>query len=94
VDTGDARGDLFSMLTLPEYLPYAFLMTAKSSQTARSVQTAIYRKMTPKEKWAVAKDLYATAWRLKAAGVRHQHPEWTDEQVQDAVREIFLYATT
>lgn len=81
-------------MTLPELLPYAFHMTEESSQTARSVQTAIYKKMTPMEKWAAFKDLYATAWRLKAAGVRHQHPEWTDGQVQDAVREIFLYATT
>jgi len=48
--------------------------------------------MTAEQKLAVARQLRATAWELKAAGVRAQHPEWSEGEVQARVREIFLYA--
>ena len=64
------------------------------SEKAHSKQLEIYRNMTPEQKWAIVNDLYASAWELKAAGVRTQHPDWSEEDVQRKVREIFLYATT
>jgi len=53
-----------------------------------------YAGFTPAQKWAEAVKLRQMAWDLKTAYIRHIHPEWSDEQVKDAVREIFLYATT
>jgi hypothetical protein len=51
------------------------------------------RRMTAEQKLAVAQQLRATAWELKAAGIRAQHPEWPEGEVQAKVREIFLYAS-
>lgn len=59
---------------------------------ADRIQIEIYRKMTPGQKWQVSRDLYWSARRLKAAWLRQIHPNWTEEQVQNEVRELFLYA--
>jgi len=50
--------------------------------------------MTPERKLKVAMDLYHGARELKAAGLRAQHPEWSEKKIQEKVRDIFLYATT
>ena len=55
---------------------------------------AILRQLTGVDKLRAAFQLYWFARRLKAAGLRHQHPDWTEEQVQEQVREIFLRAAT
>lgn len=52
---------------------------------------ATLRRLTPTEKLVAAGSLYRQAWRLKAAGLRAQHPEWSDAAVERAVRGIFLY---
>jgi hypothetical protein len=52
----------------------------------------ILQAMTPSQKWKAAMDLYHSAKELKAAGLRHQHPDWTEEQVRHKVREIFTRA--
>jgi hypothetical protein len=56
------------------------------------VQLRILRAMTPEQKLEAAMCLYWSARDLKAAALRGQHPEWSEEEVQRAVREIFLYA--
>ncbi|NQT03789.1 MAG: hypothetical protein HQ580_17310 [Planctomycetes bacterium] len=48
--------------------------------------------MSPGKKLEVAMQLYYSARELKAAGVRADHPDWDEKQVQQAVREAFLYA--
>ncbi len=50
------------------------------------------RQMTPAEKLRAAERLYVSARQLKAAALRAQHPEWTEEAIGRAVREAFLYA--
>jgi hypothetical protein len=57
-------------------------------------QKRIFKKMTPEQKLAISMRLYWTARDLKAAGLRLQHPEWTQKQIDQKVREIFLYART
>jgi len=57
--------------------------------TSDEADLAILRGMTPAQKLAVMHSLWRQAWALKAAGVRHQHPGWTDQQVEDRVRELF-----
>lgn len=56
------------------------------------VQVEIYKKMSPAKKLAIADSLYRTAWQLKTAAIKQQHPEWTEVEVRKKVREIFLYA--
>ena len=50
--------------------------------------------MTPEEKLEVSMELYHFARALKAAGLRAQHPDWSEKKIQEKVRDIFLYATT
>jgi hypothetical protein len=57
---------------------------------AERIQREIIRKMTPAQKFAIAQGLYDTAWEIKRAALRQQHPEWTDRQVLARVRRIFM----
>jgi hypothetical protein len=52
----------------------------------------ILRAMPPAQKLRAAERLYHSAWQLKAAALRAEHPDWTDEAIHRAVRTIFLYA--
>jgi len=58
------------------------------------VQDEILRKMTPEQKLAAAMNLYYSARRLKSAWLRQEHKDWSDEQVEAAVREAFVNART
>jgi len=55
---------------------------------------ATLQRMTGEQKLKTAFGLYWTARRIKAAALRQQYPDWTEEQVQQKVKEIFLHATT
>jgi hypothetical protein len=57
-------------------------------------QIEIYQKMLPEKKLAIAEQLYWTARELKGCGLKQQHPDWSEEQVAQEVRRIFLYART
>ena len=57
-----------------------------------SVQKRSFQRMTPEQKLRLLLDLHNSARKLKAAGLRKQHPKWTEEEIQQKVREIFLYA--
>ena len=63
-------------------------------EQARRRQIALYRAMTPTEKYRCILELRAFSREVKAAGVRSAHPDWTEGQVQQEVRKIFLYART
>ena len=52
----------------------------------------IVQAMSPAQKLRAAEWLYYSARQLKAAALRGQHPDWTDEAIRKAVRDIFLYA--
>ncbi len=54
----------------------------------------ILRAMTPEQKLRAVEKLYWTARALKAAWLRSQHPDWSEEEVERKVREIFLHART
>jgi hypothetical protein len=55
-------------------------------------QKRIYQSMTPEQRLKIALDLYDSARELKAGSLKARHPDWTEEQIQKTVREIFLYA--
>jgi hypothetical protein len=48
--------------------------------------------MTPEQKLRLAMNLYYSAWEIKAAWLRELHKDWSDEQIEQAVREIFVNA--
>ena len=53
-----------------------------------------YRRMTYGEKWAEMNKLRAFAIRIKTAGLRLQHPDWTEKRISEEVRGIFSHANT
>lgn len=55
-------------------------------------QQAIFRAMTPGQRWQAAVDLYWSARRLKTAFVRSIHPNWSDERIDAHVRDAFFHA--
>lgn len=69
-----------------------YLGTVASEMTPEYV--AALRRMSGAEKLRSAFGLYWGARRIKAARLREQHPEWTEEEVQQRVKEIFLHAVT
>ena len=58
------------------------------------IQKKIFQAMTPEKKLRLSLDLNFSSRRLKAAFLKTRYPEWTDKQIEDKVREIFLYART
>lgn len=59
---------------------------------AEEIRREIYRKMTPERRLEISFALDREARALKAAGLHMQHPDWTEEQIAAAVKEIFFYA--
>ena len=57
-------------------------------------QIAVFRRMTPEQRWGAAHRLYWTARRHKTAFIQSQHPDWPEERVAAEVREIFSHART
>jgi len=57
-------------------------------------QIELYRLMSPSQKLRIALRLYCSAWQLKEAGLRLDHPDWTEKELQEKTKEIFLYART
>ncbi len=55
---------------------------------------ATLRRMTGAQKLRTAFGLYWSARKLKAARLREQHPEWSEDRVQQRVKEIFKHAVT
>jgi len=55
-------------------------------------QIKIYRAMSPRDKLVLAAQFNASARDLKARGLRLLHPDWSEEEIQKKVRELFLYA--
>jgi hypothetical protein len=55
-------------------------------------QLAVLRGMTGQRRLRLAELLYWSARKMKAVGLRSQHPDWTEERIQAEVRRIFLHA--
>ncbi|HEX7619392.1 MAG TPA: hypothetical protein VF480_11830 [Verrucomicrobiae bacterium] len=62
-------------------------------QTSPEQITAL-RAMTGARRLRLAERLYWSARKMKAAGLRSQHPDWPDQQLNDEVRRIFSHART
>lgn len=64
-----------------------------ASQVSDEYKDAL-RKLDGVRKLHTAAMLYWGARKIKAARFRKQHPDWTEEQVQRKVKEIFMHAVT
>lgn len=53
----------------------------------------IFRNMTPAQKVALIERYYRDAKSLKRAALKSLHPDWTDDEVEQTVKKIFLYGT-
>lgn len=51
----------------------------------------ILRAMTPEQKLNALAHLWHAARALKEAWLRTRHPDWSEEQIRRALRDIFLY---
>lgn len=50
------------------------------------------KKLSPDERLRLSKRIYFEARHLKADWLRQLHPDWSNAQVEEKVREIFLNA--
>jgi len=51
-----------------------------------------FKNMTAAQKLNLSLRLYSSARELKKAALEQLHPELTKKQIEEKVREIFLYA--
>lgn len=54
-------------------------------------EKSILQRMTPEERLQAFTLLYRSARNVKVSALRAFHPDWTEPQVQAALREAFLY---
>ncbi len=54
----------------------------------------IYLNMTAAQKWEQVFQLRELAWKIKTAAIKEKHPDWNDQEINDVVKKIFLYAVT
>lgn len=64
--------------------------TEPGQPTVPQMQDDLIRRMTPARRLEVARELHDTAWNLKMAVVKREHPEWPDDEVFAKVRRVFL----
>jgi hypothetical protein len=55
-------------------------------------QIDCYRRMTPEERVRIGFELYDLSRTLTRQGIRHQHPDWPAEQVEEEVNRRFRLA--
>ena len=51
-----------------------------------------FKNFSGEKKLELAMGLYKTAWELKMMSIKHFYPELSEKEVEEKVREIFLYA--
>jgi len=56
------------------------------------VQIEGLRRMTPPRRLKMVAELYETEIRLRMAGLRLTHPDWSDERLEQEARRSLLFA--
>ena len=51
---------------------------------------AILRRMTPEQRWGIGQKMYWAARKNKKASLLSEHPDWSDEQAEQEVRQLLL----
>ena len=65
-------------------------MSVDVRDRSEEVYVAAVRALSFERKLRVSEGLRALAWRRVAGTVRREHPHWSDAEVQQQVREVFL----
>ena len=60
------------------------------AREAEQLQDELIRRMTPGRRLEIARKLYEMAWQLKQAGLRRQHPDWSEEEICAKFRRVFI----
>ena len=76
------------------YTDNGYIASMLPDEQASPEQIAVFRRMTPEQRWQAAHRLYWTMRRHKAAFLRSLHPDWPEQRVAAEVREIFSHART
>lgn len=53
-----------------------------------------FKRMTPAQKLRMVAELYESGIRLRVAGLRLSHSDWTEERLDREARRSLLYAGT
>jgi hypothetical protein len=69
-------------------------MRGAMDEPIHPLQLEGFRRMTPAQKLQMVADLYHAGIRLKVAGLRMAHPEWSEQQLEREARRSLLYAGT
>ena len=69
---------------------YALIML--SDEHPSPEQIAALRAIPGEKRLRLAEQLYWSARKMKAAGIRYQHPDWSEDRVNAEVTKIFLHA--
>ncbi len=64
----------------------------KTIKTAEQIKSLIISQLTPEKKLEQALYLYFNARELKKAAIKKFYPDLDEKQVNQKVKEIFLYA--
>jgi hypothetical protein len=65
-------------------------MKKDTSSKAERIQIEIFRRVKPERKLELSFELSAFLRELIKEGVRNRHPEYSEEEVEFAVRKILL----
>ena len=71
-----------------------YIVSMLPDEATSPEQIEVFRRMTPEQRWLAAHRLYWTMRRHKAAFLQSQHPDWSEQQVDTAVRRIFSNVRT
>ena len=63
-------------------------------EVASPEQIEILRRMSPAERYRASRELYWTLRKHKKAFLRSLHPDWSEQRLDEEVRQIFLHART
>ena len=63
-------------------------------EVAPPEQIEILRRMSPAERYRASRELYWTLRKHKKAFLRSLHPDWSEQRLDEEVRQIFLHART
>jgi hypothetical protein len=61
-----------------------------TSATALERQREAFRRMTPEQRLTLAAEMSDEIRALAESGIRHRHPDYTDDEVQAALVVILL----
>ena len=85
-------GDKGKELACPDVLAQS--LAVLTDEQASPEQIASWRRLAPGRRLALAEQLYWSARELKAAWLRTQHADWSEEQVAREVTRLFSHART